>query len=68
MRAKGGQHAPQRVSERTVLEGQEARFRTDVAGGTALVRCAFLGEDAHVLAAASGVGRAHREAGIFRIA
>ena len=64
----GGRHAPQWVGERTVLERQESGFGTNVTRGAALVRGAFLGEDAHVLAAASGVGRAHREAGIFRVA
>jgi hypothetical protein len=64
----GGAHAPQWVGERTVLEGQEAGFGTNVTRGAALVRGAFLGEDADVLAATSGVGGAHGEAGIFRIA
>ena len=60
--------SPKRVSQGAVLEWEDPGLWAHVTRGTALVRGAFLGEDALVLAAASGVGRAHGGAGVGSIA
>jgi hypothetical protein len=60
--------APKRVGEGAVLERQKAGFRAHFARGTALVRRALLCEDAHVLAAASGVSWTYGKAGVGRVA